>query len=162
VHNGLKHREVCKTRRPPDAPSCVRCSPDRNSESSAKRSGHRTHTTRRSKLRPVPSVRCLALTEPGCLHTGRTCTASGASVLASGDPRLLRKSHRRNRKNMHFIFSKSIESRLASSAGGREEPILSLPFKLHLLLKCANTTKCKPTCARVLAFSQSFSSKELS
>jgi hypothetical protein len=38
-------------------------------------------------------------------------------------------------ENMHFIFSKSAESRLASSAGGREEPILSLTFKLHLLLK---------------------------
>ena len=38
-------------------------------------------------------------------------------------------------ENMHFIFSKSVESRLASSTGGGEEPILSLPFKLHLLLK---------------------------
>jgi len=38
-------------------------------------------------------------------------------------------------ENMHFLFSKSAESYLASLAGGREEPILSLPFKLHLLLK---------------------------
>ena len=42
--------------------------------------------------------------------------------------------------NMHFIFLKSAES----------------------FSRCANTTTCIPTSAGVLAFSQSFSSKELS
>jgi hypothetical protein len=55
-------------------------------------------------------------------------------------------------ENMHFIFSKSVEFRLASSAGGREEPILSLSFKLHLLLKVCQhynvyTNKC--TCVSI-------------
>ena len=66
-------------------------------------------------------------------------------------------------ENMHFIFSKSVECRLASSAGGREEPILSLLFKLHLLLKvCQHHNVCTNKCARVLAFSQTISLKELS
>jgi hypothetical protein len=40
-------------------------------------------------------------------------------------------------------------------------PNPTLPLKLHLLHKCANTTKCTSPYACVLAFSQSFSSKEL-
>ena len=66
------------------------------------------------------------------------------------------------KENMHFIFSKSAESRLASSVGGREEPILSLLFKLHLLKVYQHHNVCTNKCARVLAFSQTFSSKELS
>jgi hypothetical protein len=53
------------------------------------------------------------------------------------------------------------ESCLTSSAGGRGVPNPSPPLKLHLLSKCANTTKCTPPCACVLAFSQLFFSKEL-
>ena len=45
---------------------------------------------------------------------------------------------------------------LSHKLGKRES---SLPLKLHLLCKCANTTKCKPICARVLAISQIISSK---
>ena len=103
---------------------------------------HQTLTTGRSKLRPVPIVRCLTLTESGSLHTGRSDTASGASEPASGECFLSEKHYRDFSKipigaieNMHFIFSKSAESLVASLAGGREEPILSLLFKLHLLLK---------------------------
>jgi hypothetical protein len=52
-------------------------------------------------------------------------------------------------ENKRFISMKMPESRRA------------LPLKLHHLCKCANTNKCSPLCARVLAFSQSFSLKEL-
>ena len=137
---------------PPDALCCVRCSPDLNSKSSAKCSGHRTHTTGRSKLCPVPSVWCLTLTEPGCLHTGHTGTASGASGLASG-ARDFSKIPTSAIENMHFIFSKS---------EGERNPSSLYPSNSTSFSKCANTTMCKPTCACVLAFSQSFSSKELS
>jgi hypothetical protein len=40
---------------------------------------------------------------------------------------------------------------------GERNPNPSLPLKLHLLHKCANTTKCSPSYAHVLAFSQIFS-----
>ena len=47
-------------------------------------------------------------------------------------------------ENMHFIFSKSAES---------EEPILSLPFKLHLLLKvCQHHKVCTNKCTYVSIF----------
>jgi hypothetical protein len=55
-------------------------------------------------------------------------------------------------ENRRFTSPKSVESRLPSSAGGREEPKPSLPLKLHRLHKCANTTKCTPPYACVLAF----------
>jgi hypothetical protein len=44
-------------------------------------------------------------------------------------------------ENNRFNFSKTPESRLASSAGGREEPKPSLPLKLHRRRKRANITK---------------------
>jgi len=54
-------------------------------------------------------------------------------------------------ENMHSIFTKRPNS--APQARREGESILnpSLPLKLHLLFKCANTTKCTP-CACVLAF----------
>jgi len=140
---------------PSGAHRTVRCSPDLNLGSIAKR----VDTGLRTPGAPT-YVRCLTLAEPDSLHTGRTGTASGASGLASGECFSARKHSRDFSKfptgaieNMHFIFS----------VGGREEPILSLPFNLHLLLKmCQHHKVCKPTCVRVLAFSQTFSSKELS
>jgi len=65
-------------------------------------------------------------------------------------------------ENMYFIFSKALNP--VSQARRKEErnPNPSLPFKLHLILKvcqhhhvCTNNTS-------VLAFSQTFSLKELS
>ena len=38
-------------------------------------------------------------------------------------------------------------------------PHSSQPSELHLLSKCANTTKCTPPCASVLAFSQIFTQR---
>ena len=146
MHTGLMRRELRKLAGSPDASH--RTHPERPvltglmRREVCKTTSHRTHTTGRSKLRPVPIIRCLTLTESGCLLTGRTGTASGASESASGECSSARKHSRYFSKfptgaieNMQFIFLKSAESRLASSAGGREEPILSLPFKLHLLLK---------------------------
>jgi hypothetical protein len=54
-------------------------------------------------------------------------------------------------ENMHFTSTKSAKSRQ------ERNPNPSLPLKLHRLRKCANTTKCTPSCTRVLAFSQIFS-----
>ena len=152
MHTGPKLKVVYKLSGSPDAEHrTVRCSPDLNSESSAKRSGHRTHTTGHSKLRSMLGVWCLTLTEPGCLHTGRTDTASGASRPASGECFLVRNTPTTSPKfstsaieNIHFIFSK---------APNPEEPILSLPFKLHLLLKvCQHHKVCTNKCTCVSIF----------
>jgi hypothetical protein len=45
------------------------------------------------------------------------------------------------KENGYFNSSKTPESRLASSAGGREDPKPSLLLKLHRLCKGPNTTK---------------------
>ena len=131
MHIGLKLREVCKLARSPDAEHrTVRCSPDLDPGSNAKRADTGLRT-----LDTPACVRCLTLAELGSLHTGRTDTASGASGPTSGEhSRDFSKFPTGAIENIHFIFSKSTESRLASSAGRREEPILSLPFKLYLLL----------------------------
>jgi hypothetical protein len=63
-------------------------------------------------------------------------------------------------ENKCFISTKTPESRRARRDRERV-PNPSLSFKLHRLRKCANTNKCSSPCARVLVFSQSFSSKEL-
>jgi hypothetical protein len=60
------------------------------------------------------------------------------------------------KENSRFNSSKIPESRLASSAGGREDPKPSLPLKHYRHRKCANTTKWSSSCVSVLAFSQSF------
>jgi hypothetical protein len=58
-----------------------------------------------------------------------------------------------------FAFDTVKNRRFTSIKAPNPNPFL--PLKLHLLRKCANTTKCTSPCACVLAFSQSFSSKEL-
>jgi len=163
----------------------VRCTPVLNTERSAKARGHRTHTTERSKLRLVLTGLKLkelykTLRSPDSHH--RTLqTASGAcrpvpypSWARHCLHRMLRLSVRCSRsqrpvhsrdlsnfptgaiEDMHFNFSKSTESRRERNPSSLY-PSNSTPFS-----KCDNTTKCVPTSARVLAFSQSFSSKELS
>ena len=112
---------------------------------------HRTRTTGRSSQRPVPIVRCLTLAGPGSLHTGRTDTASGASKPASGECSSARNtpatypktSHRRNRKYALYFLKK--------------HRILSLPFKLHLLLKvCQHHKVCTNKCTCVSIFTNIF------
>ena len=86
VSTRLKLREVCKYSGSPDAEHrTVRCSSDLYPERFAKPRGHRTQNTGRFNLRPVPSVWCLTLAEPGSLYTGRTGTASDASGPASDE-----------------------------------------------------------------------------
>jgi hypothetical protein len=53
---------------------------------------------------------------------------------------------------LRFFASSAVENRRLIE----RNPNPSLPLKLHLLRKCANTTKCSPSCAHVLAFSQIF------
>jgi len=86
----LSCQSLTVTCRAPDAEQVgtvrVRCTPVLNIERSAKCAGHWTHTSGRSKLRLVLTglkLRELYKMMPGCLHTGRTGTASGASRLAS-------------------------------------------------------------------------------
>ena len=162
MHTGLKRRELRKLAGSPDASH--RTHPERpvltglTPREGCKMPAHRTLTTGRTGLRPVPIVRCLTLAGPGSLHTGRSDTASGASEPASGECFLSEKhsrdfsknSHRRNRKYaLHFLEKRPDPSSLYLSN--------STSFS-----KCANTTTCVPTSARVLAFSQTFSLKELS
>ena len=133
MHTGLKRREVRKTRRAPDAEHwTVWCSPDLNPKSNAKWTSHRTRTTGRTSLRSVPIVRCLTLAGPDTNYTGRTESAFPVPQKPARD---FSKRPTSAIENMHFIFSESVESRQACEAGGREEPIFSLPFKLHLLPK---------------------------
>jgi hypothetical protein len=71
---------------------------------------------------------------------------------ASGAP----KASVRCTKNSEEHFQKITESYRASSAARQEgERVLnpSLPLKLHLLRKSANTTKCNSPCTCVLTFS---------
>ena len=123
---GLKRIEVGKMHMAPDTEyQTVRCSPDSN----PRRKANRPHTGLVPSdtqvgisLRPVPSVRCLSLAELGTDYTGRTDSVSGALV-ASVRWVFLSEKHSHDFsnfpnstiENMHFI--------------------LSLPFKLHLLLK---------------------------
>jgi hypothetical protein len=62
-------------------------------------------------------------------------------------------------KNSRFTSRKALNP--ASQAWREEEriPNPSPPLKLHLICKYANTNKCSPPCARVLAFLQSFSQR---
>jgi hypothetical protein len=83
-------------------------------------------------------------------------TASGSASGHLCDPRSPPFLRVRRSGKYAFHFPKSVESHLASSAGGREDPKPSLPLKLHHQHKCANTTKWSLSCARVLAFSQLF------
>jgi len=183
VHTGHVRREVCKRAGSPDPHHRTR--PERSvpyPESTTNAQGHQTQTTgralsvrcsqsespakvsqHRTCQQGLTSVRCLTLTEPGTNSTPDVQAhrpvpprpASGAL------PQLLQTSHRHNRKYaLHFL--KSVESRRASSAGGRGTQTPLYPSTSTSFSKCANTIKCVPTSARVLAFSQSFSLKELS
>jgi hypothetical protein len=62
--------------------------------------------------------------------------------------------------HLRFFASGAVENRHFTSTKA-PNPNPSLPLKLHRLPKCANITMCISSCASVLAFSQSFSSKEL-
>ena len=86
----------------------VRCSPNSCAERVAKPSAHRTLTTGLSPVRPVHSA--APDNTPDALDQ-RPVLPTPASQI----------SYRRNRKYT-LIFLKSAESRLASSAGGREKP----------------------------------------
>ena len=153
MHTGPKLRKVYKLAGSLDAEHrTVQCSPDLYPERFAKRAN-----TGRSSLRPVPGVRCLTLAEPGSLHTGRTSTASGASGPAS------EKHSRDFSKFPTGAIEKYALHFLKKAPNQRPRNPSSLyPSNSTSFSKCANTTKCKPTCACVLAFSQSFSLKELS
>jgi len=64
-------------------------------------------------------------------------------------------------ENMYFIFSKASNPTSQAQWEGERNPNPSLPFKLHLLCKCANTTKWPPPLCMCVSISQTFSSKEL-
>ena len=83
--------------------------------------------------------------------------------LASGEcPQLHQIFHRCNRK-ICTSFSQKRQI-LPRKLGGKERETQTplYPSNSTSFSKCANTTMCKPTSAHVLAFSQSFSLKELS
>ena len=123
VLNGLKLREVCKLSGSPDAEHrTVRCSPDSNPERFAKCPVHQTLSTGLTPVRLVHTassgqVHRTLKTSVWCLRAVHPVSVSQRKIL----PRLLQISYRRNRKYT-LNFLKSAESRLASSAGGREEP----------------------------------------
>jgi len=126
VHTGLKHREVYKTRRSSDAKHrTVRCSPVLKPREHCKMdltpdTYHRTHRPASGAYRPVPYPSMAKQ----CLHrTLRLSVRCSRRQHPVSDSRDLSKVPTGTIENMHFIFSKSAE------------PILSLPFKLHLLLK---------------------------
>jgi hypothetical protein len=62
-------------------------------------------------------------------------------------------------KNNRFTSRKAPNPASQARREGERIPIPSPPLKLYILCKCANTDKCSPPCARVLAFSQSFSQR---
>ena len=138
MHTGLMRRELRKLTGSPDASH--RTHPQRPvltgpmRREGRKTPAHRTLTTGRSKLRPVPIVRCLTLTESGSLHTGRSDTASGASEPASGECFLSEKHSRDFSKiptgaieNMHLIFSKAPNPAEQARREGERNPNPSQP-----------------------------------
>ena len=143
VFTGLVRREGCKDARSPDSEHrTLRCSPDAPVLTGLKRRevAKPPHTRRTppvlqsdalSLSQATPDARTGNTLRPVLnlnrakhwQHTGRSGQRSVPPRFASGEclPWLLQISHRRNRKYT-LIFHKSDESRLASSAGGREEP----------------------------------------
>jgi len=147
----------------------VRCSPD----PCAERVGKRPHTGR-APPDAQASVRCLS---SGALpYLGQALSAPDAQTQrpvlqkpASGECFLSEKHSRDFSKistgaieKMHFIFSKAPNPASQARREGERNPSSLYPSNFTSFSKCANTTTCKPTCARVLAFSQPFSLKELS
>jgi hypothetical protein len=57
------------------------------------------------------------------------------------------------KENKRFISMKAPNPAEQTRQEGERTPNPSLPLKLHLLRKCANTTKCTSPCACVLTFS---------
>jgi hypothetical protein len=55
-------------------------------------------------------------------------------------------------KTVKNTFENSPNCASQARQGGERVPNLSLPLKLHLLHKCANTTKCTSPCVCVLTF----------
>ena len=111
-----------------------------------------------SSPHPVQSVWCSTLTVLGTDSTPDAQAQRPVPPRQASD-----ECHSRNfsklstgaLENIHLIFSKNVESRR-----GTQTPLY--PSTSTSFLKCANRTKCVSTCARVLAFSQSFSLKGLS
>jgi hypothetical protein len=65
-------------------------------------------------------------------------------------------------KNRRFTSQKVPNPASQTRREGERNPNPSLPLKLHRLRKCANTTKCTPPCACVLAFHKHFSKRYVS
>ena len=82
---------------------------------------HRTLSTGLTPVRPVHT--CTTDTTPALWTSVRCCQHQRSVSVSQREtlPRLLQTSHQRNRKYA-LNFLKSAESRLASSAGGREKP----------------------------------------
>jgi hypothetical protein len=123
----------------------------------------RTRRSREWLDAPVanPSVPLRAQLLPLTGRAGRAETASGP---VSGHPVTffrLRFFAFGAVKNRHFTSTKALNPASQARWEGERNSNPSLPLKLYLLCKCANTNKWSSSCARVLAFSQSFSSKEL-
>ena len=112
---------------------------------------------------PVPGARCLTLTQLG---TDSTPDAQAQHPVppwpAFGHSRDFSKLSTSAIENMYFIFSKSAKSHLASSVGGREEPKTVSTLQPPPPSQSVPTPPCVYQQALVLAFSQTFSLKELS
>jgi hypothetical protein len=93
---------------------------------------------------PVQPSNCAA---PKVSHRTRPVTPEPASSDSASDAV----------ENRCFTSTKTLNPASQARQEGERNPNPSLPFKLHLLRKYANTTKCSPTCVSVLAFLQSFS-----
>ena len=123
----------------------VRCSLDSCAERVAKPPTHWTLSTRLTPVRPVHSAHLRhRLTPHWTLWTSVRCCEHQRPVSARD---FSKNSHRRNRKYI-LNFLKS----------ARTHTPLNLRNSTSFA-KCANTTKCTPPCASVLAFSQTFSQR---
>ena len=122
-----------------------------------------SYTGHANSVLPVSdaSVRC-SLYASNWQYTGRSGPVSDAantSVWWVTLPWLLQTFH--PIENKRFIFSKAPNPASQARSEGERNPNPSLPFKLNLLLKVCQHHHVLPTCASVLAFSQTFSLKEL-
>ena len=111
---------------------------------------------------PVPGVWCLTLIEPGTDSTPDAQAPCPVPPRPMSGARDFSKLPTGAIENMHFIFSKVLNPVSQARREGERNPTPLYPSTSTSFSKCANTTKCTPRCASVLAFSQSFSSKELS
>ena len=110
--------------------------------------------------RPVTSVRCLTLTGAGTDSTPNAQAQRPVPLRPASSEKHSHDFYKLSTsaiESMHYIFSKA-----PNPTKLERNPNPSLPFKLHLLLKVCQHHHVCTTNASVLAFSQSFSSKELS